>query len=125
MCPRTLKNRNAPTALPFRHVRLSVKVAQNRALCEMWENQWPVLSLTLKSVDVRDFTDAFEMLTAVIAAIYMEHIIYLTVIKSPHGKRTVLAIGQENSITRGNYKQFGIFNTDVDDLLWKTGSIVY
>ena len=50
-----------------------LEIAQNKALCEEWLNQWPTLFLTFKRVDGLDFPSALEMLSSVIAELCVEH----------------------------------------------------
>ena len=50
-----------------------LEVAQNETLCEEWLNKWPTLFLTFKRVDGLDFSSAFEMLSSVIAELFVEH----------------------------------------------------
>ncbi len=49
-------------------------VTENRTLCELWMNQYPVLSLSLKSVNGLNFASAYARLTAVMAELYKDHL---------------------------------------------------
>ena len=49
-------------------------VTENRTLCELWMNQYPVLSLSLKSVSGLNFASAYARLTAVMAELYKDHL---------------------------------------------------
>lgn len=48
-------------------------ISQNLALCEEWQNQWPVLFLTLKNVEGLTFDNAYAMLSAVISDLCIAH----------------------------------------------------
>lgn len=50
-----------------------LKIADNHDLCRKWQNQWPVLFLTLKSVEGLRFDDAYAMLVAVISDLCITH----------------------------------------------------
>ncbi len=50
-----------------------LEISENEELCAQWMNQWPVLFVTLKDVNGRDFPDAYEMLHQVIADLCKDH----------------------------------------------------
>ncbi|MCD8105716.1 MAG: ATP-binding protein [Lachnospiraceae bacterium] len=50
-----------------------LEISRNKDLCLQWLNQWPVLFVTLKDVNGRDFQDAYDMLRQVIANLCKEH----------------------------------------------------
>ncbi|MCD8020182.1 MAG: ATP-binding protein [Clostridiales bacterium] len=50
-----------------------LEISKNKDLCSQWMNQWPVLFVTLKDVNGRDFPDAYEMLHQVLADLCKEH----------------------------------------------------
>ena len=50
-----------------------LEIADKQALCEKWMNQYPVMFLTLKSVDGNDFLTAYSQLAYEIGALYKEH----------------------------------------------------
>ena len=55
----------------------SLKIAEDRELCDEWMNQWPVLFLTFKDVNGLTFASAKEMLLNRIAEIYNDHSYFL------------------------------------------------
>lgn len=50
-----------------------LRVSENKAFCEKWMNQWPVLFLTLKDVEGNRFEDAYDMLQYTISSLCIEH----------------------------------------------------
>ena len=50
-----------------------LKIAENKALCRAWMNQFPTLFLSFKDVDGLDFSTAYGMLCAVLAELCVEH----------------------------------------------------
>ncbi|MDO5405797.1 MAG: AAA family ATPase [Eubacteriales bacterium] len=46
-----------------------LKIRENQELCAKWMNQWPVLFLTLKSVEGNDFESAYGMLRVLISGV--------------------------------------------------------
>ena len=50
-----------------------LEIADKQALCEAWMNQYPVIFLSLKSVDGNDFSTAYSQLAYEIGALYKEH----------------------------------------------------
>ena len=50
-----------------------LEVSKDKALCSVWQNQWPVLFLTLKSVEGLKFDSAYGMLEAVVSELCVEH----------------------------------------------------
>lgn len=48
-------------------------ITDNKEICAEWMNQWPVIFLTLKSVESLEFTSAYEMLEALIARLYIQN----------------------------------------------------
>lgn len=50
-----------------------LEIANQQALCEKWMNQYPVIFLSLKSVDGNDFSTAYSQLAYEIGALYKEH----------------------------------------------------
>lgn len=50
-----------------------LEIANQQALCEKWMNQYPIIFLSLKSVDGNDFSTAYSQLAYEIGALYKEH----------------------------------------------------
>ena len=50
-----------------------LEASKDKALCSVWQNQWPVLFLTLKSVEGLKFDSAYGMLEAVVSELCVEH----------------------------------------------------
>ena len=50
-----------------------LEIADKQVLCEKWMNQYPVMFLSLKSVDGNDFLTAYSQLAYEIGALYKEH----------------------------------------------------
>ena len=50
-----------------------LEISNKRELCDEWMNQWPVVFLSLKSVDGLDFSSAYQQLVYEIGIIYQEH----------------------------------------------------
>ena len=50
-----------------------LKIADNKALCDKWMNQYPVLFITLKDVEDLKYADAYEQLAATISDLCIEH----------------------------------------------------
>ena len=50
-----------------------LEIADKQALCEKWMNQYPIIFLSLKSVDGNDFSTAYSQLAYEIGALYKEH----------------------------------------------------
>ena len=50
-----------------REIFAGLAISESRELCQEWMNQWPVLFLTLKSVEGLQFSSAYAMLTALIS----------------------------------------------------------
>lgn len=50
-----------------------LEIVDKQALCEKWMNQYPVMFLSLKSVDGNDFLTAYSQLAYEIGALYKEH----------------------------------------------------
>lgn len=50
-----------------------LEIAKRQELCAEWMNQWPVVFLTFKNVDGRNFQDAYQQLIYEIALLYQEH----------------------------------------------------
>ena len=48
-------------------------IAKQKALCDVWMNQWPVIFLSLKSVDGNDFSTAYCQLAYEIGELYKAH----------------------------------------------------
>ena len=48
-------------------------ISNKRELCDEWMNQWPVVFLSLKSVDGLDFSSAYQQLVYEIGILYQEH----------------------------------------------------
>lgn len=55
----------------------SLDIAKDQKLCNDWMNQYPTLFLSFRSVDGLGFADAYEMLRAVIAKTYKDHLYLL------------------------------------------------
>lgn len=51
-----------------------LSVERNEELCREWQNQYPTLSLSFKSVDGLDFSGAYARFVAVIAELYKAHL---------------------------------------------------
>ncbi len=51
-----------------------LEIMENKELCDQWMNQWPVLFVTFKDVDGRNFEDAYDMLQYTISNLCKEHI---------------------------------------------------
>lgn len=47
----------------------NLSIEKNTALCHQWKNQFPVISLTLKSVEATTYEDAYELLKILISDI--------------------------------------------------------
>lgn len=50
-----------------------LEISNKRELCDEWMNQWPVVFLSLKSVDGLDFSSAYQQLVYEIGILYQEH----------------------------------------------------
>lgn len=50
-----------------------LEISGHPALCEAWQNQWPVLFLSLKDVDGSCFQNAFDMLTFTLSQVCLAH----------------------------------------------------
>lgn len=50
-----------------------LQIAEDEALCKEWQNQWPVVFITLKEVEDRDFEGAREKLQMLLSDLYAEH----------------------------------------------------
>lgn len=50
-----------------------LNISRHQTLCKAWQNQWPVIFLTLKEVDDRTFILARKKLAVTIADLYKEH----------------------------------------------------
>lgn len=50
-----------------------LKISENRELCEIWMNQYPVVLLSFKNVDGLEFETAYGKLESVIAELYKSH----------------------------------------------------
>ena len=50
-----------------------LEVSLNQSLCDEWMNQWPVMFLSLKSVDGNDFSTAYQQLVYEIGQLYKTH----------------------------------------------------
>lgn len=50
-----------------------LEISRNTELCQKWMNQWPVISLTLKDVEGRQFEKAYGLLEQTIAKLCIEH----------------------------------------------------
>ena len=50
-----------------------LEIAEDAAFCSAWMNQWPVLFLTLKDVDGRQFQTAYAMLQKTVSKLCIEH----------------------------------------------------
>lgn len=48
-------------------------VSDDKQICSLWMNQWPVLFLTLKNVEGMDFKNAYGLLKATISDLCKEH----------------------------------------------------
>ena len=54
-----------------------LEITQHEKLCLEWQNKWPVIFLSLRRVDGLNFSGAYEMLAAVIAELYKQHLYLL------------------------------------------------
>lgn len=54
-----------------------LEITQHEKLCREWQNKWPVIFLSLRRVDGLNFSGAYEMLAAVIAELYKQHLYLL------------------------------------------------
>lgn len=54
-----------------------LEITQHEKLCREWQNNWPVIFLSLRRVDGLNFSGAYEMLAAVIAELYKQHLYLL------------------------------------------------
>lgn len=50
-----------------------LEVSYNKDLCALWQNQWPVISLTLKEVDSDNFHDAKKNFSVCVSDLYQSH----------------------------------------------------
>jgi len=50
-----------------------LQIAENEQLCKDWQNQWPVLFITLKEVEARNFKGAIEKFQVLLSDLYAEH----------------------------------------------------
>lgn len=48
-------------------------ISRRTAFCQEWMNQWPVLFLTLKDADGKDFRQAYGLLQFILASLCIEH----------------------------------------------------
>ena len=51
-----------------------LSVTEDQELCEKWRNQYPVVTLSFKSVDGLNFSNAYAQMAAVISRAYQEHL---------------------------------------------------
>ena len=51
-----------------------LEIAQEKALCAQWMNQWPVIFISFKSVDGRNFSGAYDMLRLAVAGVFKQHL---------------------------------------------------
>ena len=50
-----------------------LEISQNTALCEAWQNQWPVVFLSFKNIDGMSFSMAYQQLLYEISLLYDKH----------------------------------------------------
>lgn len=50
-----------------------LEISHNQELCSLWQNQWPIIFLTLKEVDSTNFHDAKRNLSICISDLYQSH----------------------------------------------------
>lgn len=50
-----------------------LQIAEDEELCRKWQNQWPVVFITLKEVEARGYEGARERLQTCFADLYVEH----------------------------------------------------
>lgn len=75
-----------------------LEISRHEALCQNWQNQWPVIFLSFRRVDGLDFAGAYAMLAAVIAELYKQHLYLLESEKiSTFDKQTMLAILEQRA----------------------------
>ena len=48
-------------------------ISNNKEICKDWMNQYPVISLSFRTVDRLDFNSAAEQLKTIFSDIYIEH----------------------------------------------------
>lgn len=60
-----------------RELFLGLSVENNEELCREWQNQYPTLFLSFRSVDGLDFSSAYARFAAVIAEVYKAHLYLL------------------------------------------------
>ena len=51
-----------------------LEVSGHKELCEQWMNQWPVIFISFKSVDGRNFSGAYDMLRLAVAGVFKQHL---------------------------------------------------
>ena len=56
-----------------RGIFAGLAISKNQELCRCWQNQYPTLFLSFRSVDALNFSGAYGMLAATIAELYEEH----------------------------------------------------
>lgn len=54
-----------------------LEISDEKELCGKWMNRWPTVFLSFKDVDGMNFNNAYEMLEALTAQIYKEHVYLL------------------------------------------------
>ena len=54
-----------------------LRISKDTQLCSLWQNQWPVIFLTLKEVDDVKFEDAKKKLAMCISDVYKKHLYLL------------------------------------------------
>ena len=54
-----------------------LEICENQDLCKEWMNQWPTVFVSFRQVDGLNFTDAYDMLTMVIADLFNNHLYVL------------------------------------------------
>lgn len=54
-----------------------LRIAEDEVLCREWQNQWPVVFITLKEVEDRDFEGADKKFAVCMSDLYKEHVYLL------------------------------------------------
>lgn len=50
-----------------------LRISEQRALCEEWQNQWPVIFFSFKDIEGLNFSEAYHILKNKIAELYIKH----------------------------------------------------
>ena len=63
--------------LQSRDLFAGLEVVQHKELCEHWLNNWPVVFLSFRGVEDRNFQGAYAMLASVLSDLYKQHLYLL------------------------------------------------